>query len=361
MAGDQEARTEAPTPRRRSEARQRGQVARSHDLVVAVVLLAGFVGVYLFGPGLWFALLLTMRTGLTPGEPWGLEETLPFAAAVLREVFLKTLPLLLMVVLAAGAVLYAQVGPLWTWEPLTPNFNKLNPIYGLRRLASAGSLLSALTNLAKSAAVVAVAFALLSGAAASIVFAFTLGHFEMFLLGANLTFRLGLTLSVVFLLLAILDFGLQRFRHERSLRMTKEEVKDELRSMEGDPAIKRRRRQVQLQLAAQRLRRDVPQADVVVANPTHYSVAIRYDSETMAAPKVIAKGVDEVAIRIRQLAKEFGIPVVERRALARALYESVEVGHFIPERFYAAIAEILAYVYELTGRWREKRERMLAQ
>ena len=142
--------------------------------------------------------------------------------------------------------------------------------------------------------------------------------------------------------------------------MTKEEVKDELRSMEGDPNVKRRRRQIQLQLALQRLRKDVPTADVIVTNPTHYAVAIRYDAETMQAPKVVAKGADYVALRIRRLAAELGIPTVERKPLARALYETVEVGQYIPEKFYRAAAESLAYIYELTGRSPLRRPQALA-
>ena len=163
-------------------------------------------------------------------------------------------------------------------------------------------------------------------------------------------FELCMQLSAALLVLALLDLAWQRYRHERDLRMTKEEVKDEMRSMEGDPAVKRRRRQLQLQLAMQRLQRDVPTADVVVTNPTHVAVAIGYDVETMAAPKVVAKGADHIAIRIRQIAAQHGIPIVERKPLARALFEAVDVGQYIPEKFYKAIAEILAYVYELTGR-----------
>jgi len=163
-------------------------------------------------------------------------------------------------------------------------------------------------------------------------------------------FKLGIRLSAALLVLALLDVAWQRYKHERDLRMTKEEVKDELRSMEGDPQVKQRRRQVQLQLAIQRIRRDVPTADVVVTNPTHFAVAIRYDATAMVAPKVVAKGADHLALRIRQVAQEFGIPIVERAPLARALYADVEVGDNIPERFYRVVAEILAYVYELTGR-----------
>ena len=157
-------------------------------------------------------------------------------------------------------------------------------------------------------------------------------------------------LGVVLLILALLDYAWQRHRHERDLRMTKQEVKDELRSMEGSPEVRRRQRQVQLQLATQRLRRDVPTADVVVTNPPHVAVAIAYEVETMLAPKVVAKGAAEVALRKRQIAAEFDIPVVERPPLARALFDAVDVGAYVPERLYRAIAEILAYVYELTGR-----------
>jgi flagellar biosynthetic protein FlhB len=143
---------------------------------------------------------------------------------------------------------------------------------------------------------------------------------------------------------------LQRFRVERNLRMTKSEVKDEMRSMEGDPMMKQRRRQIAVQRAMQRLKKDVPKADVVVTNPTHYAIALKYDQAEMRAPKVVAKGVDFMAQRIRLLAAEAGVPIIERPPLARAIYRMVDVGQEIPEEFYAAVAEILAYVYELTGK-----------
>jgi len=244
----------------------------------------------------------------------------------------------------------AQVGLLLTWYPLLPSLSKINPLSGLKRLFSIRSVMLAVTSFGKLLVVALVAYLTLSGSAAAIIHAFTFGFRDVFTLGSTLMFRLGMRLAVALLILAILDFAWQRYRHERDLRMTKEEVKDELRSMEGDPHIKRRRREVQLQLIIQRLRKDVPTADVVVTNPTHVAVAIRYDAEAMIAPKVVIKGADRIALRIRQIAAEFGVPIVERPPLARALYESVEVGEYVPERLYRAIAEILAYVYELTGR-----------
>jgi len=231
-----------------------------------------------------------------------------------------------------------------------PSLAKINPLNGFARLFSIRSVMAAITSFAKLILVGVVAYFTIAHGAASILHSFTFGFHDVVRLGCALTFELGMKLSVALLILALLDFAWQRFRHERDLRMTKEEVKDELRSMEGDPSIKRRRRQLQLQMAMQRLRKDVPKADVVVTNPTHLAVAIAYDAETMIAPKVVAKGADEIALRIRQIAGEFGIPIVERKPLARALYDNVDVGQYIPEQFYRAIAEILAYIYELTGR-----------
>jgi flagellar biosynthetic protein FlhB len=166
----------------------------------------------------------------------------------------------------------------------------------------------------------------------------------------ELVFKIGIRLAAVMLVLALFDYVYQRWQQEKDLKMTKQEVKEELKRMDGDPVVKRRRRQVQMELAIQRLQSAVPRADVVVSNPTHLAIALAYDPERMNAPRVVAKGADYVALRIRQIAATAGVPIVERRELARAMYDVVHVGQEIPERFYQAIAEILAYVYELSGR-----------
>jgi len=161
--------------------------------------------------------------------------------------------------------------------------------------------------------------------------------------------------GLVLFALAILDYAYQRYRIEQSLKMSKQEVKDEMRSMDGDPKIKARRRQIALQRIIQRIKKDVPTADVVVTNPTHFAVALQYDSKTMHAPKVVAKGQDLIALRIREIAVASGVPILERKPLARALYKMCEVGQEIPEEFYSTVAEILAYVYELSGKMKEKK------
>jgi len=172
---------------------------------------------------------------------------------------------------------------------------------------------------------------------------------QIFNLGATMVYSIGMRIATVLLVLAILDYVYQRFRVETELKMNKQEVKEEMRRMEGDPKIKQRRRQIAMQQKVQRLKKDVPTADVVVTNPTHYAVALKYDPDGMISPKVVAKGQDFLALRIREIAAEAGVPILERPPLARSLYRLVEVGQEIPEDFYAAVAEILAYVYELTG------------
>lgn len=360
MAGFADDKTEPPTPRKRQEARRRGQVARSQDLTAAVLLLTGFLSLALIGPGLWQTFLDITRAGLS-GEPFPRpEELLPFARTVAMEPLKWVVPFMLLLFVAMVVTLLCQVGLLFTGQPLIPSLDKLNPINGLKRLFSIRSVMLAAVNFGKLLVVGWVAYATMAERADAIIHAFMFESHAVFSLGASLMFHLTMRLGVALLILALLDFAWQKHRHEKDLRMTKEEVKDELRSMEGDPQMRRRRRDVQLRLALQRLRQDVPKADVVVTNPTHVAVAIQYDTETMAAPKVVAKGADLVASRIRQTAMEFGVPIVERPPLARALYESVDVGQYIPQRLYQAIAEILAYVYELGGRPGATRQRVTA-
>jgi len=350
MPADRDVRTEPPTPRRRREAREAGQVAKSQDLSAAVLLLVGLGGLAWQGPGIWQRMLTVCGSGLSGENPTDRGQLVPFALASATETARMLGPFLAMMVVAALVVMYAQVGLLWTLKPVTPSLGKLNPINGLRRMFSGRSVVALCFNLGKLVLVGAVGYLILRGMAGQIIASVCLDQLSILLLGARLAFRLGMLLALLLFVLAAADYAYQRLRHESDLKMTKEEVKDELRSMEGDPVIKRRRREVQMQLAYQRLRHDVPKADVVVSNPTHVAVALRYDPDAMAAPRVIAKGGDLMAVRIRQIAVAAGVPILERPPLARALFETVEVGREIPERFYQAVAEILAYVYELTGR-----------
>jgi flagellar biosynthetic protein FlhB len=350
MAENAENRTEAPTPRRRSEARERGQVARSADLSGAVVVTGAVVLLVWLGPRLSATLLRTVAQQL------GTTDATAIAGGDLG-VELRTLAAtigmaagpLLAALLALGVVAnLIQVGFLASAHPLRLTLDKLNPITGFARLFSIRGLVQLVMNLGKLAVVAGVAWQSVRQRTPEILSAMEFGGWEQFGFAARLSWEFAIRLAAALLALALLDFLWQRYRFERDLRMTREEVKEELRRMEGDPIVRQRRRQMQLRLAIQRLQRDVPKANVVVTNPTELAVAIQYEPKAMAAPKVVAKGRDLIAQRIREIAIEHRIPIVQRKPLAQALFKAVEVGQEIPADFYQAVAEILAYVYQLS-------------
>lgn len=350
MAADRDEKTEAPTPRRRSEARANGQVARSQDLTAAVLMTTAFLALYVFGPRLWLSMIALVAAFLSCEAPLKIDEILNLGTLGLIEIARRLAPFLIVIFFAIILTLYSQIGMLFTFKPLIPSLSKINPLSGLQRLFSVRSVMMAVISFGKLLVVGVLAYFTLVGGSTAIMYSFAMEHEGIFKLGSALMFELGMKLAIALIILALLDFAWQKYKHERDLKMTKEEVKDEFRSMEGDPKIKQRRRQVQLQIAMQRLQQDVPQADVIVTNPTHIAIAIKYDAESMPAPRVVAKGGDYIALRIRQIGKDYGIPIVEKKPLARAMYETVEPGDYIPERFYRAIAEILAFVYELSGK-----------
>ena len=350
MAEDVGDKTEPPTPRRRSQARDSGQVAKSQDLSAAVLLLAALLSLSLFGGALWQTLMLAMRQALGGDGPPAIDTALTFGSTMFSEVAKGIAPLFIVLMIVGLIVLYSQVGWLLTLKPLTPKLNKLNPINGFKRIFSPHTLVQLAQNVAKLVLVGLVAWLSVRAIITKIMLTHLVDFAVTFAMAADLVFYVGLRLAVLLVLLAFLDYFYQRHRHEKQLKMTKDEVKEEMKRMEGDPVVKRRRREVQLRLAFERLKSAVPQADVVVTNPTHYAVAIRYAPDEMAAPKVIAKGADYMARRIRELAVAAGVPIVQKAELARMLYADVEVGTEIPERFYRVVAEIRAYVYDLSGR-----------
>lgn len=348
-------KTEAPTARRRQEAREQGNVARSPDLTSAVLLIGALLLMRWFGLMLIGALHTVLaenlsRASLTDVRLDHLGESILHAIGL---VGVGLAPLLGGAVLLVIVANVAQVGFVVNPARLAPNFDSLNPATGIGRIFGRGQgAVHLLLNLGKVALVGLVAYSAVGNRLQQIISTQRLPFVQIFALGADLVFSVGMRVGVLLLILAIIDYVYQRYRVEQSLRMTKQEVKDEMRSMEGDPMVKQRRRQLAVQRAMQKLKKEVPKADVIVTNPTHFAVALKYDEAKMRAPRVIAKGADLMAQRIRELASEAGVPIVERPPLARAIYKMVDVGQEIPEQFYAAVAEILAYVYELTGRMR---------
>lgn len=349
MAMDDEEKTETATPQRRQEARNEGQVARSADLTAAVALLGGLVLLNLYGPGMFHRLLSLMQRIGEPADPhadalpaW--INTIGLAAAQI------VLPFLALLVIFTGIAAVAQTGGLFSWKLISPKPENLNPTKGLQRLISTDSITKLGQSLVKTAIVAGVALQTIVGQLGPLLALGQAHPHDLISIGGGIVFTLALRLGLILLILGLIDYFYQRWKFEKSIRMSKQEIKDEMKRMDGDPLIKQRRRQVQMKLAMQRLKMDVPKADVIVTNPTEYAVALKYDQATMAAPRVIAKGTDLLALRIRQIAAEAGIPIVQRPPLARGLYAAVEVGDEVPPNFYRAVAEVLAYVYQLSGR-----------
>jgi len=346
----EEDRTEPATPRRREEARERGQVARSADLSSAVVLLAAVLALRFAGRPLMeslFASTSAVLDGLA-GVDGDSAALLARFGGAFTAVLLGFLPFAGIVLVAALAANLLQVGFLFTADPLTPDLDRLNPVSGLGRLFSLRGLVRLLGGLLKLSVVGMVVFWTIWAERLSLVELSGRGFEQIPGISVDLMHTLSLRAALSLLLLAAAEYGFQRWQFERDLRMSKRELREELRRYEGDPRMRERRRVIQRQLALQRMVLAVPQATVVITNPTHLAVAVRFE-KPMDAPVVVAKVAEQMARRIRESAMEHGVPIVERKDLARALYQGVDVGQAIPSALYQAVAEILAYVYRLKG------------
>jgi flagellar biosynthetic protein FlhB len=357
MAEDNGDKTEAPTPRRRNEAREQGNIARSPDLTASVVILGLMMMLKWYGEGLVTALktLMTLALSRRVLADTDLANTFTLVVRMILITARAMAPLMIGAVLIAIIINLMQVGLFFSTKRIQPNFAALNPTKGLSRIFGGGNgIVQLLMNAMKMIAVALTAYSAIHGRMAQIVTVQQLTFIQIFGIGADIVYSIIVRITILLLVLAIVDYFYQRYKIEKSLKMTKQEVKDEMKSMDGDPKIKARRRQIAIQLVTKRFKKDVPTADVVVTNPTEFAVAIKYDAETMHAPRVVAKGQGYMAMKIREIAIEHGVPILERKPLARALYKLVDVGQEIPEQFYSAVAEILAYVYELSGKMRRK-------
>jgi flagellar biosynthetic protein FlhB len=353
MAEELGERTELPTGRRLSEARSQGQVAKSQDLATAIDLLGAVVLIAVFGGGALAAMAAMMRRVFedqTPGSALDIASIRPLAMWAGAQALRVAGPGLLVTLLLACLAHVVQVGWLFTTKPIQPNFARLNPVGGFGKFFNLRALVKTAVNTVKLAIVCGIAFLVirrnLPGIAALPSLGAAAGLYKMGAMGLELA----LWLLAMFAILGLSDFIYQRWQHTQDLKMTRQEVKDERRSVEGDPEVKARRFRMAREIAMQRIQHAVPTADVIVTNPTHFSVALRYDQSNMHAPKVIAKGVDFLAFKIRNVAIASGVPIVERPPLARGLYWGVEVGQEIAPEFYEAVAEVLAYVYRIKGR-----------
>jgi len=350
MADDSlQEKTETATPHRREEARKKGQVARSTELNSFAVLFFGTIFLLFAAPALAHDLASVMREMFTQmyAGPISSADAVHRIMQLGFRVLLMLAPLFLATVAIAITVSGAQAGFRFSPEAMQPKFEKLDLAKGFKRLFSKRSMVELLRDILKLTLIGTVAyfavhaeregFMSLADADMSAILAFT----------GWATFRVGIKIILALMILAIGDFAFQKYDFEKSIRMTKHEVKEELKQHEGSPQMRSRIRQVQRELARMRMTREVPKADVVITNPTSLAVALKYDPETMSAPVVIAKGARLLADKIKSIARNADVPIVENKPLARALYASVEVGMQVPADLYKAVAEVLAYVFRL--------------
>jgi flagellar biosynthetic protein FlhB len=341
-----------PTMHRRQEARDKGQVVFSQDLGSAALLMAGVLLLLLLGGGIvkFAAELMQRQLGQVPDVAPNLNSWLHEWKGIGIGLAGVTLPILGLLVLSSVLSSVFQIGFLFVPDRISPDIARLSPLAGLKRIFSLTGTLRLGFGLFKVLVVAAVAAAVLWHRRQEVLrtAALDIPQIGRFLVDICLSTTLWIGLAL--LLLAILDYAAQRWKHEQDLRMTHQEVREEMKNLQGDPQIVARRRAIQRQMVVNRIASAVPKADVVVTNPTELAVAIQYDPQEMAAPIVVAKGAGVLAQRIRKLALEHNIPIVERKPLARLLYKEVNIGRPIPSESYAAVAEVLAYVYQLTGK-----------
>jgi flagellar biosynthetic protein FlhB len=345
-------KTEKATPRKRSEARKKGQVARSQEIASAFILLFVFIALYFLAG--YYLTHLQRVFSVTFQEYMLLDLSIPqlklMAVQLMNELVMLLVPVFLIAVVVGIFANFAQFGLLFTGYPLQPKLSKLNPINGIKHIFSLRSVVNFAKSILKFIIIGIIVAVTIWNDKDRIINLAKVPVGDIFAYAAKMTWLLGILVAVALIILAILDYFYQKYEHEKSLRMSKQEVKDEHKKVEGDPLIKSRIREKQRSLALQRMMQALPKADVVITNPTHYAVALQYDQNEMDAPKVIAKGKDYVALKIREKAEELGIVIMENRPLARALYDKVEIGQMIPPELFQAVAEVLAYVYRLKRR-----------
>jgi flagellar biosynthetic protein FlhB len=349
-----EEKTEAATPKRRRESREKGQVAKSRELTTAVLLLLTFLSLRIFAPSIITNLTELIMMFLS--FPTNLENLVSIEG--ITDIYIKCLwvffkimaPILLITAFVAIALNYLQVGFLFTLKPLVPKFNKLNPIEGFKNIVSKKAFVELIKSILKIGVIGYVIYSYLKNNFEVIPELLAMDMLDNAVFIGNTIINTGIRVAVVLIVISVFDLGFQIWEFEKNLRMSKQEIKEEYKQTEGNPQIKGKIREKQRQMSLRRMMTEVPKADVIITNPTHFAIAIKYDSTKAEAPIVLAKGKDIIAQKIKEIAKDNNIATVENKPLAQALYKSVEIGDMVPAELYKAVAEVLAFVYSLKNK-----------
>lgn len=345
-------KTEKATPHKREESRKKGQVFKSVDLSTAISMLAFFLYFRLAGGKLIEE--LSQMMGQFYNMDLGMAVTENNIHRMFGDLSLQVLKLLLPILILAlvvgvGTQLF-QVGFLFLPELLMFKAERIDPLKGLKRTYSLRGIVELLKSMLKIVFIGIVAFSILWMNRQSIAQSASQPIIESVRMISNIVLNMGIAVSIALIALSLLDYLYQKYDYEKNMRMSKQDIKDEFKSIEGNPQIKSKIKERQRQMALRRMMQEVPNADVIITNPTHFAVALKYDAKKMSSPQVIAKGADFIALRIKEVARTHQIAIVEKKPLARALYHQLEIGDAIPEEFFKAVAEILAYVYRLKGK-----------
>ncbi len=347
-------KTEDATPKKLSDARKDGQVAKSKELNSAVGLLALFLTIKYFIGSVGTQFLETFyyvysripEIIKTVNGEMSIQEFAALTTEIMKKMLLVLLPFFLVAVITAVVVDLLQVKWAPTTKPLQPKFSKLNPISGFKRFFSKDKLMELLKSVIKIVMVSYIAYSTIKDQFNALFLLYDMTLIRAIQAIGDIVINLGIRISIFYLILGAGDFVYQKFKFKQDMKMTKQEVKDEMKNAEGDPQIKGKQRRRMQEASRRRMMSALPQADVVITNPTHFAVALKYDTEVCPAPYVIAKGEDYLALKIKEAAREHGIPIEENKPLARMLYHNVDIGTAIPPELYQAVAEILAAIYK---------------
>lgn len=341
-------KTEKATPKKREDERKKGKVAKSQDVNTALILFFAFILLAVLGSFMKDHMLTLYVDAFT--EYISMDVTydtiMLIFINVLKEFAMIVLPMMAIVGVISIAANLLQVGILFTSEPLKFDLKKIDPISGAKRIFSIRAIVELLKSMLKIVIIGTITFSVIWMYKDDMMMLALKSPENAVSFFGKTTIIMGIAAAIALLFLALLDYMYQKYDFEKNIRMSKQDIKDEYKNIEGDPLIKSRLREKQRQIATSRMMAEVPKADVVITNPTHYAIAIKYDEDVASAPYVIAKGTDTTAQKIKEIAKEYDIMTVENRPLARSMYDQVELNEVIPENFYQAVAEILAFVYQ---------------
>jgi flagellar biosynthetic protein FlhB len=345
------------TPHKRNESREKGQVAKSNELATTLALIGVLSFFFVAGYDTYHHLIDIMYGAFTAiGGQLSAAKTILIFLGLMGIAFKIIAPVLIVAVIVGVLANIFQIGLIFSSQPLMPQMSRINPISGFKRILSMRGLFEAVKSIFKIGLIGYIVYRTIMSGLVDVVSLVDADKSNIAALFVSTVGRIGfqvfLRAALALLFLSIFDFLYQRWQHEQDIRMTREEMREEMKRTEGDPEIRRRIRRVQRELSQARMMKAIPEADAVITNPVHLAVAIKYDYEVMDSPYVVAKGERKIARQIREIAEEHGVPIVENPPLAQALYKNVEVGEVIPMEFYKAIAEVLAYVHELTNRYR---------